>query len=136
MSLLPSHPSRFDLLLKGVATRAFVIFTILIARGSARHAAALEDVAAGKKLAEKYCSACHATGAEGKSKIATARPFRNFWKKWSNADFDKAIARSMVMGAHPSTPKSVTEPEGFSDIIAYIRSIQVMRLSEPKAAKP
>ncbi len=108
---------------------------LLMTFGLSQHAAA-DDVAAGKKLAEKYCSSCHATGPEGKSKVATATSFRNFWKRWSNADFDTAVARSMVMGAHPRTPKSVTEPEGFSDIIAYIRSIQVVRMSEQEAAKP
>ncbi len=116
--------------------RVLILGGILALLGATQYAAAQEDVAAGKKLAGKYCAICHATGAEGKSKVATATPFRNFWKKWSNKDFDKAIARSMVMGAHPRTPKSVTEPEGFSDIIAYIRSIQVMRLSEPKAVQP
>jgi len=114
---------------KGVATLAFALTCLISVLATAPHAAA-EDVSTGKKLAGKYCAGCHAIGAEGKSKVATATPFRNFWKKWSNKDFDPGIARSMVMGAHPRTPKSVTEPDGFSDIIAYIQSVQVMRMSD------
>lgn len=110
--------------------RAVVFAGVLGGVVATSDAAPAQDLEAGKRLAQKHCAACHAIGGEGKSAISKAVPFRDFWKKWPNADFDREISRSMTMGAHPRTPKSVSEPEGFASIIAYIRSIQIMRLSD------
>lgn len=85
-------------------------------------AAKVAEITAGKKLAEKLCARCHATGKTGQSPDAKAPAFRAFAQKWPLENLEEALAEGIVVGAHVM-PEFEFDPDEISNLLAYIGSL-------------
>ena len=85
--------------------------------------AAAQDAIKGQKLAQTYCSHCHSIYPDGISRRALATPFREFPNQWPRAALSRQVFKRMLMGRHPGMPVSVSNPEEFAHIIAYIKTL-------------
>jgi cytochrome c len=88
----------------------------------ASSAANAQDVAQGGKLAEKYCSRCHAVGTSGTSPHLSAPPFRVIAAKGHVDDLQEALAEGITVG-HPDMPEFAFEPTQISDFLAYLKGL-------------
>ena len=85
--------------------------------------AAAQDAIKGQRLAQTYCSRCHSIYADGISRRALATPFREFPNQWPRATLSRQILKRTLMGRHPRMPVSVSNPDEFAHIIAYIKTL-------------
>ena len=93
-------------------------FSVLLAGN-----AAAQDAIKGQRLAQTYCSRCHSIYADGISRRALATPFREFPNQWPRATLSRQILKRTLMGRHPRMPVSVSNPDEFAHIIAYIKTL-------------
>ena len=77
----------------------------------------------GKLIAETRCAKCHATGPEGDSPHADAKPFRQLSENYPVRDLEEALAEGIVVG-HPDMPVFVLSPYEIDSLITYLESIQ------------
>jgi cytochrome c len=76
----------------------------------------------GRAIAADKCGRCHAIGAEGKSPIALAPPFRELHKRYPVDHLAEALAEGIVTG-HPMMPQFVFDPPEIDALLSYIESL-------------
>jgi len=78
----------------------------------------------GAAYARANCSGCHAIGATGESPLAAAPHFRDLGLGYPVDDLAEAFAEG-IDTAHAAMPEFVMSTEENSDLITYLKSIQV-----------
>jgi len=81
------------------------------------------DVAAGRAMAERLCSRCHAIAGPGPSPLAQAPLFSRFGRQFRVDDLAEAMAEGLVVG-HGPMPEFVFTPDEIDDLLAYLNSVQ------------
>ena len=84
------------------------------------------NAAEGQRLAEVYCSSCHAIGAEGESRHPMAPAFRTLSRNYPVNALEEAFAEGILVG-HRDMPEFRLEPQQIDDLLGYIQSIQERR---------
>ncbi len=79
--------------------------------------------AAGRKLAKKNCSRCHAIGKRGKSPNGSATAFRFLQYRYPLRDLRVPISRS-IAAPHDVMPKFPLSEADIDRIVAYINSLR------------
>lgn len=82
------------------------------------------DIAAGKKIAETYCAACHAVGTDGDSPRAEAPRFRELGQRFPIENLEESLAEGIMTG-HPDMPQFEMTPDEIGVFLTYLNSIQV-----------
>jgi len=77
------------------------------------------DAAHGKRIAERWCAACHVVTSAQKSALADAPSFADVAQRRADA---KALANFLV-DPHPKMPDMHLSRREIDDIVAYIRSL-------------
>ena len=85
-------------------------------------AKAQEDVAAGRKLAEKHCARCHAIAETGLSLHSAAPPFRAIAAKGHVDDLQEALAEGIAVG-HEDMPEFAFQPQEIVNFLAYLKGL-------------
>lgn len=80
-------------------------------------------LAQGRRLAERHCGSCHATGPMDRSAIADAPPFRALSRRIDLARFPETL-RAGLMDEHPRMPLVRLDVDEIADMTAYVRSLQ------------
>jgi cytochrome c len=88
--------------------------------------AAADQIEAGRRIAELYCSSCHAIGAAGESRNPVAPPFRTLSRNYPVNALGEAFAEGILVG-HRDMPEFTLEPDQIDDLLAYLESIQPRR---------
>lgn len=84
--------------------------------------------ARGKAVAENLCGPCHATGRSGASPLRNAPPLRTLSTRYPLENLEEAFAEGiMVTHKGQDMPPFELQPRTISDLIAYLRSVQVKR---------
>jgi cytochrome c len=106
-----------------------LVVVALLALGSCKHEQAEQTrptsarVAEGHRLAEVYCSTCHAIGATGESRHPMAPPFRTLSRDYPVTALQDAFAQGVLVG-HPDMPEFNLDPDQIDSLLAYLQSIQ------------
>ncbi|HZQ14804.1 MAG TPA: cytochrome c [Pseudolabrys sp.] len=96
---------------------ALVAFAVLAAPAGAWAA----DAANGKKLAERWCAACHIVSPQQRNGTTQAPPFSEIAKR---PHIDAPMVAFFLMNPHPRMPDmSLTRTEA-ADLAAYIVSLK------------
>ncbi|WP_036296683.1 cytochrome c [Methylosinus sp. PW1] len=90
--------------------------------------AAAADAAHGKRIAERWCSACHVVTSAQKTANADAPSFADVAQRRTDA---KALANFLV-DPHPKMPDMHLSRREIDDIVSYIRSLDL----RPRAPEP
>ena len=77
------------------------------------------DADNGKRLAERWCVACHIVGASQKSATTDAPPFAVIAKK---PDFNVGALALFLLDPHPKMPDIGLSRNSAADLAAYIAS--------------
>jgi mono/diheme cytochrome c family protein len=118
----PNKPARL-----AAALAAGALLAACAAGQEPRHAAQTSsNVVEGQRLAEVYCSSCHAIGTEGESRHAMAPPFRTLSRNYPVNALEEAFAEGILVG-HRDMPEFRLEPDQIEDLLGYIESIQERR---------
>jgi mono/diheme cytochrome c family protein len=80
----------------------------------------------GRAIATAKCVRCHAVGAEGKSPVAIAPPFRLLPQRYPVDHLAEALAEGIVVG-HPMMPEFKFDPPEIDALLSYIKSLQSAR---------
>jgi mono/diheme cytochrome c family protein len=102
-------------------------FLVLSLSTLAAGGVAAQDAVKGQRLAQTYCSRCHAIYRDGVSPRSLATPFREFPGRWRPDALGGRVFKRMLMGRHPRMPVSVSDPDEFAHIIAYIKTLDSSR---------
>lgn len=86
---------------------------ISMASGPAKSA----DVDKGKRLAERWCAACHAASASQKSTTTEAPPFSDIASK---PNLDAAALALFLLHPHPKMPDMGLSRDAAADLAAFI----------------
>jgi mono/diheme cytochrome c family protein len=81
-----------------------------------------DDAKAGREIAERICSRCHAIGPDGASPHKDAPPFRFIAAKGNVQNLEEALAEGIVVG-HPDMPQFQFSARDVGAIVAYLRSL-------------
>jgi cytochrome c len=81
-----------------------------------------EAIAAGRELAQKFCSNCHAIGMSGKSSHPDAPPFREIVARGNPENLQEALGEGIAVG-HPAMPQFWFKPQNVSTLVAYLKSL-------------
>ncbi|HRO03982.1 MAG TPA: cytochrome c [Terricaulis sp.] len=81
------------------------------------------EAAAGQRIAEANCAACHAIGLTGESAHASAPPLRTLSQKYPPRDLEEALAEGILVG-HSDMPEFRLEPAEIDALITYLESVQ------------
>ncbi|BDG71461.1 hypothetical protein Rmf_13900 [Roseomonas fluvialis] len=81
------------------------------------------DAAAGQRLAEQRCAACHAVGRTGASPRANAPAFRDLHNRYPVDQLAEALAEGIVTG-HPDMPAFTFDRAEIEAFLAYLRSLE------------
>jgi cytochrome c len=85
-------------------------------------------LAAGKRLAQRDCGGCHATGKRGTSPNPDAPPFRLLaQRRYDVDDLARSIGDGMMVG-HPRMPLITLGEDEIADLAAYVQSVQATTL--------
>ncbi len=78
----------------------------------------------GRKVAERYCSRCHAISGSGSSPLANAPPFSRFHKTQPPEELT-TVFEGGRLARHSAVemPQFALTPEQIDDLLAYIRSL-------------
>lgn len=85
------------------------------------------DATAGRVLAERNCSRCHAIGPSEQSPVAAAPPFRTLVSHYKPEDLQEALAEGIEVGHSGKTinmPPFRFEPSEIDDLIAYLNTLK------------
>jgi mono/diheme cytochrome c family protein len=118
----PTMPAR---LIAALAAGA-LIAACAAGQAPQRAAQTNSDVAEGQRLADVYCSSCHAIAAEGESRHPMAPPFRTLSRNYPVNALEEAFAEGILVG-HRDMPEFRLEPDQIDDLLGYIESIQERR---------
>lgn len=83
--------------------------------------AAMED--SGADLAQRLCSACHATGADDLSQHPEAPPFRTLNQAYPVEYLAEAFAEGIIVG-HPDMPVFELDPDQIRALLLYLEEVQ------------
>jgi mono/diheme cytochrome c family protein len=86
-------------------------------------AAAQEQEARGREIAEAACSPCHAIGLQGASPNPQAPVFRELGRKYKVEDLEEALGEGILVG-HPAMPQVRMEPQDIEAFLAWLTTIQ------------
>ena len=84
------------------------------------------EIKAGKKLAEKLCSKCHAVTPGRKSPMAKAPTFKAIANRYSVWSLQEALAEGIVTG-HPGMPQFIFGPTEIDDLLGYWDTMTVKK---------
>jgi mono/diheme cytochrome c family protein len=98
-------------LARGVAA---VVLTAWLAAGPA----AAQDVNRGQRLAEQWCSNCHAVERRGSDSVPTLQQIANLPGR------DTAMLRTFLTNPHPPMPPFQIGRDDIDDLVAYITSLR------------
>lgn len=101
---------------------AIAALALSLALAAPLAAAEQERSEAGRALAERHCSECHAVGPTGESPHKDAPAFRTFAKKWPLENLEEALAEGIVTG-HPDMPAFVFEPDEIDALIEHLHTL-------------
>lgn len=79
--------------------------------------------ALGRKLAEEWCSKCHAIDIYGDSPLRIAPPFRDLHLRYHVEDLAESLAEGIMVG-HPTMPTFRFDPDQIQNLIAYLKSLE------------
>lgn len=83
-------------------------------------------LAMGQALVQRNCGMCHAVGQNDASANATAPPFRELGRRYPVDNLAEALAEGILTG-HPQMPEFTFSADEVTDIIAYLKNIQVVK---------
>ncbi len=78
----------------------------------------------GQLVAQRQCSACHAVGAAGTSPRVEAPLFRTILSRYRSDVLEEELVERIKIG-HSAMPEFQLNPAAASDLIVYLRSIQI-----------
>ena len=81
------------------------------------------DPQAGRAIAERLCSRCHAVGPAGDSPLAAAPAFRTLGRHWPVDNLAEALAEGIVTG-HKEMPQFELTPHQIDELLSWLRLIQ------------
>lgn len=94
----------------------------LVAHGGlAAPAQALDDPANGKRIAERWCSACHLVAPGQAVATVAAPPFASIAER-SSKELDKL--ETFLADPHPVMPNLSLTRREIADLVAHIRSLR------------
>ena len=99
-----------------VAMCAFVCFSSLSL------ADMTEQAEAGRDIAERFCSRCHAIGLDGVSPHQSAPPFAQIVARGNVQNLEEALGEGIVVG-HPDMPQFQFSPQNVGALVAYLKSL-------------
>ena len=79
--------------------------------------ASAADAESGQRLAERWCTSCHAVSAAQKSSTTEAPPFSEIA---SRPDFDAGVLALFLLHPHPKMPDMGLSREAAADLAAFI----------------
>lgn len=77
----------------------------------------------GQKLAQEWCSKCHAIGPYGESPLKPAPPFRDLHLRYNVEDLAESFAEGSMVG-HPAMPQFRFDPDQIENLIAYLKTLE------------
>jgi mono/diheme cytochrome c family protein len=86
-------------------------------------AQAQDPIEQGRKIAQEFCSPCHAIGRTGASPRDEAPPFRELSRTFDLDRFPELLERGFSSN-HPDMPTFKFDEEGARALRAYLRTIQ------------
>lgn len=86
------------------------------------------QVAAGRRILDRDCAACHAIGPRGQSLRQTAPPFRDLHRRYDVAGLEEALAEGIMVG-HAAMPAKAYAAKDIEAMIAYLKSLEVQPAS-------
>lgn len=92
---------------------------------------AASPVEAGRIIAERDCSSCHAVGREGDSPLEGAPRWRDLHNRFDVADLGEALAEGITVG-HEAMPANPYDPADVQALIAYLKSLEAPEGALPK----
>ena len=81
-----------------------------------------EQAKAGREIAERFCTRCHAIGNEAQSPHESAPPFSKIVAKGNVQNLEEALGEGIVVG-HPDMPQFQFSPQNVGALIAYLKSL-------------
>lgn len=99
------------------------MLAVLFIGGGARAGGLDADPDAGRLIAERLCSRCHAVGPTGDSLLAAAPPFRTLGRSFPVDNLAEALAEGIVTG-HREMPQFELKPVQIENFLAWLRVIQ------------
>jgi len=96
------------------------LFAVFLADGV--FAQTMPAIEAGHRLAEKFCSRCHAVGVTGESPHPDAPPLRVIVAKGQVENLEEALGEGIVVG-HPEMPQFQFGPGDVGALISYLKSL-------------
>lgn len=106
----------------GFKTFSLLVLVGFLTLASSASAGTKQEIAAGKKIAEKLCARCHAVERTGLSPNQKAPAFRTFAQKWPVENLEEALAEGIVVGAH-IMPEFEFEPQEITNLLAHIEAL-------------
>jgi mono/diheme cytochrome c family protein len=85
--------------------------------------AVVSPVEAGRLIAERDCSSCHAVGPAGESPLEGAPRWRDLHSRFPVDDLAEALAEGISVG-HPGMPDGAYEPADVQALIAYLKTLE------------
>jgi mono/diheme cytochrome c family protein len=82
-----------------------------------------DAVLPGERIAEFYCSSCHAIGRRDSSAHPEAPAFRSLSQLYPVRALEEALAEGIAVG-HPDMPPFQLEPDDIDALLSYLESIQ------------
>ena len=95
----------------------FLVFAL--GAGTASAALAAGDAAEGQRLAQRWCTSCHAVGAKGPAPDAAP----TFASLAANPAKTESYLRGWIQAPHPPMPDFELSRQNAEDLTAYIRSL-------------
>ena len=80
--------------------------------------ASAQDAARGQRLAEQWCSNCHAVERRGSDSVPTLQQIANLPGR------DAAMLRGFLTNPHPPMPPFAIGRDDIEDLVAYITSLR------------
>jgi mono/diheme cytochrome c family protein len=80
--------------------------------------AGAQDVRRGQRLAEQWCSNCHAVELRGSDTVATLQQIANLPGRDAN------VLRTFLTNPHPPMPPFSIARDDIDDLVAYITSLR------------
>jgi cytochrome c len=80
--------------------------------------AGAQDAARGQRLAEQWCSNCHAVERRGSDSVPTLQQIANLPGR------DAAVLRTFLTNPHPPMPPFEIARDDIDDLVAYITSLR------------
>lgn len=78
----------------------------------------------GLTFARANCARCHAIGRSGSSPLRIAPPLRTLHERYAVESLAEALAEGIQTG-HPSMPQFQLDAAQISDLIAYLKSLEL-----------